>query len=54
MNANNLIEDSQHGFVKGRSHYLSDILERGGAAEAIFLDFAKRSTRYPKIARWKS
>jgi hypothetical protein len=50
ITANNLIENSQHGFVKGRScatnlieflDYLTEILETGGTADAIFLDFAK-------------
>jgi hypothetical protein len=57
MTVNNLIEESQHGFVKGRScatnlieflDYLSDILESGGTADAIFLDFAKAFDKVPK------
>jgi Reverse transcriptase (RNA-dependent DNA polymerase) len=57
MDANGLIEESQHGFFKGRScgsnlveffDYISDILDSGGAADAIILDFAKAFDKVPK------
>jgi hypothetical protein len=57
MNRNELIEDSKHGFVKSRScatnlieflDYLTDILENGGTADAIFLDFAKAFDKVPR------
>jgi hypothetical protein len=57
MSRNELIEDSQHGFVKSRScatnlieflDYLTDILENGGTADAIFLDFAKAFDKVPR------
>jgi Reverse transcriptase (RNA-dependent DNA polymerase)/Endonuclease-reverse transcriptase len=57
MSENGLIEDSQHGFVKGRScgtnlveffDYISSILDSGGAADSIFLDFAKAFDKVPK------
>jgi hypothetical protein len=57
MKANDLIEESQHGFVQGRScatnlieflDYLTDILERGGTADAVFLDFAKAFDKVPR------
>jgi hypothetical protein len=47
MFRNNLIEESQHGFVMGRScetnlveffDHISEVLEGGGKADAIFLD----------------
>ena len=50
MNDNNLFNDSQHGFRSGRSclsqlleHFDSilDILEAGGNADVIYLDFSK-------------
>jgi hypothetical protein len=56
LTTNGLIEDSQHGFVKGRScatnlieflDHLTGILEGGGAADAIFLDFAKAFDKVP-------
>jgi Reverse transcriptase (RNA-dependent DNA polymerase) len=58
MNENGLIEESQHGFVKGRScgsnlveffDYISGILYPiSGAADAIFLNFAKAFDKVPK------
>ena len=50
MNENNLFNDSQHGFRSGRSclsqlleHFDSilDILESGGNADVVYLDFSK-------------
>jgi hypothetical protein len=57
MENNNLIEDSQHGFVRGRScatnlieffDYVTSIVDGGGAADAVFLDFAKAFDKVPK------
>jgi Reverse transcriptase (RNA-dependent DNA polymerase) len=57
MAANNLLEGSQHGFVKSRScatnlieflDHLSEALEEGGAVDAIFLDFAKAFDKVPR------
>jgi Reverse transcriptase (RNA-dependent DNA polymerase)/Endonuclease-reverse transcriptase len=53
---NGLIEDSQHGFVAGRScctnlveffDKISELLDQGGKADAIFLDFAKAFDKVP-------
>jgi ribonucleases P/MRP protein subunit RPP40 len=55
---NGLIEESQHGFVRGRScatnlvkffDHISEILDCGGAADSIFLDFAKAFDKVPKM-----
>jgi hypothetical protein len=57
LTANGLIEDSQHGFVKGRScatnlieflDFLTDALDKGEPADAIFLDFAKAFDKVPR------
>jgi Reverse transcriptase (RNA-dependent DNA polymerase)/Endonuclease-reverse transcriptase len=57
MMENDLIEESQHGFVKGRScatnlieffDHISEILDSGGVADSIFLDFAKAFDKVPK------
>jgi Reverse transcriptase (RNA-dependent DNA polymerase)/Endonuclease-reverse transcriptase len=57
MEQNGLIEGSQHGFVKTRScatnlveflDNLTEIMEEGGSADAIFLDFAKAFDKVPK------
>jgi hypothetical protein len=56
MVRNGLVEDSQHGFVKGRScetnlveffDYVSQLLDTGICADAIFLDFAKAFDKVP-------
>jgi hypothetical protein len=56
MKENGLVEDSQHGFVKGRScatnlveffDLVSATLDGGGAAAAVFLDFAKAFDKVP-------
>jgi Reverse transcriptase (RNA-dependent DNA polymerase) len=50
MTRNDFLSDSQHGFVSGRScttqllrvvDKWSEVLDRGGALDAIYLDFAK-------------
>jgi hypothetical protein len=50
------VEDTQHGFVKGRScetnlveffDYISQLLDSGICADAIFLDFAKAFDKVP-------
>jgi Reverse transcriptase (RNA-dependent DNA polymerase)/Endonuclease-reverse transcriptase len=57
MSENGLIEDSQHGFVKSRScatnlieflDGLTEIIDGGGSADAIFLDFAKAFDKVPR------
>jgi hypothetical protein len=54
---NNLVEDSQHGFVRGRScatnlieffDYVTSIVVGGAAVDAVFLDFAKAFDKVPK------
>jgi hypothetical protein len=56
MVQNGLVEDSQHGFVKGRScetnlveffDYVSQLLDTGICADAVFLDFAKAFDKVP-------
>jgi hypothetical protein len=56
MVQNNLVEDSQHGFIKGRScetnlveffYYVSQLIDTGTCADAIFLDFAKAFDKVP-------
>jgi hypothetical protein len=55
---NNLIEDSQHGFVKGRScatnlveffDFVTAATDGGEAVDAVFLDFAKAFDKVPKM-----
>jgi Reverse transcriptase (RNA-dependent DNA polymerase) len=57
LEQNNLVESSQHGFVKTRScatnlveflDHLTTVLEKGGTADAIFLDFAKAFDKVPR------
>jgi hypothetical protein len=56
MEENGLIEDSQHGFVRGRScgtnlveffDFVTEALDGGTSADAIFLDFAKAFDKVP-------
>jgi hypothetical protein len=51
-----MLQDTQHGFVKGRScetnlveffDYVSQLLDNGICADAIFLDFAKAFDKVP-------
>jgi hypothetical protein len=60
---NNLLRDSQHGFMPNRSctTNLLDFLEvvtgavdRGDLFDIIFLDFAKRWTKYRKKGYWRN
>jgi Reverse transcriptase (RNA-dependent DNA polymerase)/Endonuclease-reverse transcriptase len=53
---NNLVEESQHGFIPGKScatnlieflDFISETLDRGGAADVVFLDFAKAFDKVP-------
>jgi Reverse transcriptase (RNA-dependent DNA polymerase) len=57
LSTNGIIEESQHGFVAGRScctnlieffDKISGILDSGGKADAIFLDFAKAFNKVPR------
>jgi hypothetical protein len=56
MTRNDFLSDSQHGFVSGRScttqllrvvDKWSEVLDRGGALDAIYLDFAKAFDSVP-------
>jgi hypothetical protein len=56
MEENGLIEDSQHGFVRGRScgtnlveffDFVTETLDAGTSADAIFFDFAKAFDKVP-------
>jgi Reverse transcriptase (RNA-dependent DNA polymerase) len=58
LSENGLIENSQHGFVKGRScatnlveffDYVSEALDGGSSVDTIFLDFAKAFDKVPKL-----
>ena len=53
---NNLIKDSQHGFMPGRScttnlviflDKLTDIIDKGKQADVFYLDFAKAFDQGP-------
>ena len=55
--ANNLIKDSQHGFMPGRScttnlvlflDKLTEIIDRGKQADVFYLDFAKAFDKVPR------
>ena len=54
---NNLIKDSQHGFMPGRScttnlviflDKLTDIIDKGKQADVFYLDFAKAFDKVPR------
>jgi hypothetical protein len=56
MTSNGFLSDNQHGFVQGRScttqllkvvDKLTEILDRGGALDLIYLDFAKAFDTVP-------
>jgi len=56
LNAENLINDNQHGFVKGKSclsnllealDYITSTLDQGEALDAIYLDYAKAFDSVP-------
>jgi Reverse transcriptase (RNA-dependent DNA polymerase)/Endonuclease-reverse transcriptase len=56
LSRNGLLEESQHGFVPGRScatnlieflDFITETLDTGGAADTVFLDFAKAFDKVP-------